>query len=328
MLGRSKKRVVVWGLSQPARLRVDGGVAIDEAAPEDEAFVRGFAAGLLDMLGLDFARRLWSGRLSEFLGPLPLDGTDAYRLDVALRGLGFRRRAERLFRTLSARETKRAESWAVGVNAWIDQRELAQSATYRRLETRPRLVGAADALLLRTAPREVANTAAGAAPEVAHLFALLDSARLRGPGSVGAHDPRFLPEFDVEHPRFAAPVVTARTVLDRDDRHLYVDPARPDQAPRRLYVDRPNVAVKGGEVRRPWVRRTPEGWLISDALQDAEGPEPPAGPAQVVEWPVAADVEPPTPTTHRDELDPDDPWRVHQREPPRRLTLDLVPKRG
>ncbi len=327
ILGRSRKRIVVWGLRARAVLRVDGGVSLEVVEAGDEDFVSGFAAALEHMPRIDFARRLWSGRLAEFLGAKPLGDLDAYRLDVALRGLGFRRRAERRFRDLSAPDRARAEAWAAGVNAWIDQRDLDQSPTYRRLETRPRLVGASDALLLCTAPLEVDRTLPGADAEAAPLWAALTSPRLRAPGAVGDVDPAHLPAFDVEVRPSAPPRVTTRAVLDRDDRHLYVDPARPDERPRRLYVDRPNVAIKGGVVRTPWIRRTPEGWLLSDALQDADGPAPPTGEACVLEWPRPTADTPAEPPSRRP-LGADDPWRVHGEEPTRRLTLELVPKRG
>ena len=134
-----------------------------------------------------------------------------------------------------------------------------------------------------------------------------------------------LPSPGEELGTFVAPSVTPRTVLERDDGHLFIDP-RGDGTPRRLLVDRPNVSVRGEPVHRPWIRRAPEGWLISDALVDAAGPTPPVGPAQVFEWPVVSAAVP-TPVVHAP-LSPDHLWRVHAAEPPRRLRLELVPKRG
>lgn len=319
---RRAKRVVVWGLKEPAVLRFDGESTVESMGPRDRAFVHGFATGLGQMPRLDFARRLWSGRLAEFLGPKPLGSMDAYRLDVAVRGLGFRRRAERLFRTLSEETKRDADSWAAGVNAWIDQREVPLSPTYKALQTGPRLVGAADALLVQLAPLEVDRTAPGAIGAIGAIWDLLSGPALRAPGSVGDVDSRLLPRFDLNPTPSGAPSITTRTVLAQDDGHLYRDG---DEPPKRLYVDRPNVAVKGGEVRRPWVRRTPEGWVISD--MSAEGPEPPTGPARVVEWPVPIEGAPPPPVAHPS-LDPGHPWRVHRAAPRRPITIELVPKRG
>ena len=121
------------------------------------------------------------------------------------------------------------------------------------------------------------------------------------------------------------PLVAQTCILERDDGHPFIDP-RGDGTPRRLLVDRPNVSVRGEPVHRPWIRRAPEGWLISDALVDAAAPAPPVGPAQVFEWPVVGPAVP-TPVVHAP-LSPDHLWRVHAAEPPRRLRLELVPKRG
>ena len=327
---RRTRTLVVWGLRESARVSVDGpDVDVQLTDPGDRSFVDGFVAGLVDMPRLDFARRLWSGRLAEFLGPLPLPGTDldAFALDVALRGLGFRRRTERAFRARSDEDRSRADAWAAGVNAWIDQTDLPQSPTYARLGSRPRLLGAADAMLLQRGATEIATTHAADTsewpPRVRALWAALTSPALTAPGAVGEAPTVDLPPVGDIRPS-EAPRLTARTVLDRDDRHLFVTSG---DAPRRLYVDRPDVAVRGGPRRRPWIRRAPEGWLVSDALQDADGPEPPAGDALVFEWPHPADRAPPPAEPH-EPLDDAHPWRIHAPSARTRLRLELVPKRG
>ena len=324
-----RRSIPVWGLRGKVRLRLDAGVRTELDDPRDADVVSGFVAGLLDMPRLDFARRFWSGRLSEFLGSLELPGTDldAYRIDVAMRGLGFRRRTERAFRSLPAEEKLRAKAWATGINAWIDQGRLAQSPTYARLESSPRLMGAADGLLLRRAPVELASTAVPVdlPPAAAELWAALHRPELRAPGAVGeAAGPDVpLPSFALDPVSFAAPRVVPCTVLDRDDGHLFV---QGEGDPRRLFVDRPDVSVRS-RVRRPWVRRTPEGWLMSDALEDADGPRPPTGDGLVLAWPAAASV-PSRGPLRLPPLPEASPWRVHGPRSPLRGHVELVPKRG
>jgi hypothetical protein len=333
-LGFRTRTIIVWGLRGKADVRVEGrAVEIQLENPTDAAFVDGFVAGLLDMPRLDFARRLWSGRLAEFLGVADFPGPgelNSVRLDVALRGLGFRRRTERAFRALTEVDRRTAEAWATGVNAWIDQSDLPQSPIYRRLGSRPRLMGAADALLLQRAPREVDYTLPpddsdwGARARA--TWAALSSAALRAPGAVG--DCPDVPLLGTHIGAAAPPRITPRIVLDRDDRHLFVDPAAPEDRPRRLFVDRPDLAVRGEPRRRPWIRRTPKGWLLSDALQDADDALPPVGPAEVFEWPTSIDLAPTPDATIHEPLPETHPWRIHHAEPIRRTRLELIPKRG
>lgn len=315
-----RRTLVVWGLRAPARVTVDGGVELGLNDPRDAAFVDGFVSGLRSLPRIDFARRLWSGRLAEFLGDRPFDGWDAYRLDIAVRGLGFRRRVERLYRGLEPAAKAGCEAWATGVNAWIDQSDLPRSKTYRRLGSLPRLVGGADAPLLHRAPAELFATTAGLG-RAGELFERLKSPSLHAPGGLGDADltrvPDPLPFID----GYAAPTEVAVEVLPEHDGHLYVTPA----GPRRLYVDRPDIAVRGAGVRRPWIRRTPQGWLWSD--DGAADASPPTGPGSVLVWPRAGEA-PPAARRRLAPLPPGHPLRIHDDEHGFRGSLRLVPKRG
>lgn len=283
--------VRVYGLRAPARARWDEGRwVIETEEPGDVALVDGVVAAAHALLPLDMARRTWSGRLSEVLGRRRLvEDVDSLDLDLFVRLLGFRGRAERAFRASSPEARARAEQVAGGINAWIDDGPWAVDRGWAALGTRPRLFGPADVLLLAVGPMLADRAAATvgtehplAAPVTARL-ALLGHPILRGPrgfaaplpAGLGLRSPCLLP---ARFPTESQATLTAEEVLPGGDDHRIVT----SRGWARLSVARPDVAVRGARTARPWLRTGPRGPLVSDLL-GAKG-DPPTGPATSLAW--------------------------------------------
>jgi hypothetical protein len=292
-MARLAGEVRVYGLRAPARARwSDGHWRIEAEAPEDTPRVEGVVAAAHALVSLDLARRTWSGRLSELFGRRPLVGElDTLDHDLFVRQLGFRSRAEKAYRGLTDEPRRRLEQFAAGLNAWIDDGPWAADPVWAELDTRPRLFGAADVLLLAAGPI-LANRAAVSvepghplADQVAARLGLLEHPVLRGadgfaaplPGGLGLQaTPGPLP---VRFPVARAAQLTDERVLPGGDHHRVVA----GDGWVRLSVTRPDVAVRGGQAARPWLRTAPGGPLVSDLFASGED-HPPTGRATSLAW--------------------------------------------
>lgn len=306
---RLRGEVRVYGLRAPATLRWAGDrYALDLGDPADAPVAAGFALGEQAMPRLDLARRLWSGRLAEVLGTRELGGLPAPDLDVFVRLLGFRRRAERQVKALPTGERERLDAMAAGLNAWIDAGRWSDDPFWAQLDSRPRLSGAVDLLLLALGPAladrvpsdvEALPVEAGPGGEVRawrrewteplqRRLAALRHADLRGADGLGAGPPPgALPAVELAAsatPRGRVPL----TVLPGGDDHRVTTA----DGWVRLRVRRPDLAVRGAGRRRPWLREAPDGPLISDVLAGAEENRPPTGAAWAIRWEGPADPDP------------------------------------
>jgi hypothetical protein len=296
------------------------------------------------MLAFDLERRLWSGRLAELFGEKPWDdeGLSASDLDVFLRLLESRRQAERLYRRLDAGTRDLLQAYARGVNAWIDHGDWRDDPDWRRLDSRPRLWGPSDSVLLAIAAPGVDGVPEGA-PEVAAeawkrgwteawdgriraLWGALRDDGLRAPGAAGGgigalrlrdgegRDRtmrcgiptgfRVLMASDALAP--AAPRI-APEEIDSDADHQRV--LEPNGRILRLRARHASVPVRGGSPRRPWLRWSLRGPLVSDLLTGAEGALPPAGTVFVWDWRGRGEPWAAAGAALRTPLAPDHPWR-------------------
>ncbi|MCO4772743.1 MAG: penicillin acylase family protein [Deltaproteobacteria bacterium] len=276
---RAKLRgeVRVYGLRAPALLRFDGG-PLELQDDADRAIASGFAAAERGMLPLDLERRLWSGRLAELLGTTRVAGLPAPDLDVFIRLIGLRWDAKRLVKALEPAERARLDAVAAGLNAWIDARRWESNAAWKELGSRPRLFGAVDLMLLATARHRAARMvevvpappAEWPTPWTSQLQARLDAARgATRAGEVGAGSDALrehLPRPDLPPTEPAA--LQVEEVLPGGDDHRVVH----EDGWVRLRVRRPDVAVRGANPLRPWLRRSPRGPLVSDLLAPSDTP--------------------------------------------------------
>lgn len=286
---RLKERITgelrVFGLRAPARARWEGAWSI-EAEESDHARVLGVAAAAHALFDLDLARRTWSGRTSEALGResirADLDTVDA---DVFLRLLGFRERAEKAFRAADAVERARLEAVAAGINAYIDGGPWSVDPRWTDTGTRPRLFGAADIVLLEAGPRLAARAADRCAdPRVTARLALLAQGPPPPPFPLAAPTlPRLFPCED------EALLIDERVLPGGDDHRIATDDGWV-----RLSVRRPDIAVRGEDPVRPWLRTGPRGPLVSDLWAD-RGASPPTGAAVALAWERAEGDVPPRP---------------------------------
>ncbi len=280
----------MWGLRAPARVAWDGGPRIECEDQRDVDRARGFVDAAAAMPAMDLARRTWSGRLAEVFGERAFAGVPAPELDWFVRILGFRRAAERAFRTADA-ET--LEAYAAGVNAWIDAGGWSDEEVWGRLGTRPRLWGAADTLLIARAPAEADGGLGGDRPDgwteaqerrVQTLWGALLDPELRAPGALAGPTSTWTPD---SNPTRGRPALEPITILPGDD-NLRV--AAPDGSFHRLRARREDLTVRGAPIRRIWVRRDREAGVISDQLGGADEALPPAGPAFVLRWTSASEA--------------------------------------
>ncbi len=108
------------GLSEPVTVHEDarGVPTIIGSSEEDVAFVQGFIHARDRMFQMDYFRRLGSGTLAELVGPAALS------TDVQLRTFGLRRAAQDSWKILDAQTKSILQSYANGVNAWLNSRPL------------------------------------------------------------------------------------------------------------------------------------------------------------------------------------------------------------
>lgn len=296
---RLRGEVPVWGLRAPARVE-PGGYEVQEAG--DAALVEGWACAAHAMPALDLRRRLWSGRLAELVGERRLPGGEsAVDVDWFVRILGLRRAAEAGFRALDRSEQRRLGDWAAGLNAWIDGGFWRKQTPWSELQSRPRLWGASDGLLLRDEridgsegvlrfPGDVCG--AGLSPawrdRLAGMWGELRGSALRGPGAAGgplvlALERRGGGAGVMATPsggaRRGAPTIEAVELLDGEP-HRY----RHGERWRKLQATRVDLPVRGGTPRRAWVRFAPQGGLVSDWLLGAGAAEPPRGLGLAWSW--------------------------------------------
>lgn len=99
--------------------RDDRGIPYIQAANEaDLFFAQGYATAFDRLWQMDFLRRMARGELAEILGP------NAVELDKLHRVYGFRKLAETLFAGASTQTRAVLESYASGVNAFIQTRSV------------------------------------------------------------------------------------------------------------------------------------------------------------------------------------------------------------
>lgn len=132
-------------LRDEVRIRRDArGIPFIEAANEaDLYFAQGYATATDRLWQMDFLRRTARGELAEVLGP------DALEVDKLHRVYGFRNVAEQLLERASAQTRVVLESYARGVNAFIEQCGAdALPLEFRVLSYLPREWTAVDSLAL------------------------------------------------------------------------------------------------------------------------------------------------------------------------------------
>jgi len=93
------------------------------SSEEDVAFVQGYIHARDRFFQMDYFRRLASGRLAELVGP-PALGTD-----VQLRTFGLRRAATDSWKALDAQTKSILQSYANGVNTWLNSNPLPPEYT-------------------------------------------------------------------------------------------------------------------------------------------------------------------------------------------------------
>ncbi len=324
LLARLRKEQPLWGLSGAALVRAEGGgYRIEAETTLDAVAVEGFLAAALAMPAMDLRRRLWSGRLAELLGDRRwATGLTVSDLDIFVRLLRLRDRSERHFRQVPDSDRGLLEAYTRGVNSWIDSGLWEEDPFWADLRSRPRLWAASDSLLLVGAETAIGigEPAIGFGPDALEagwppgwtarlqsLWGCVRDPRLRGPGGVAWRSPLCLRTPDgaelahwcgepagLADPSFSeGPYrldLVPETVLEGEDNHRV---AETNRAFRRLKVRRPDIAIRGGKHRRPWLRWSLRGGLVSDLLQGAEGAQAPAGPAFALRIEEASAEKPP-----------------------------------
>lgn len=263
----------VYGLKAPATIAWSDGWTLEPEEASDRDLVAGVAAAVHGLYAMDMTRRAWSGRLAEVHGRVPLRGAlTTVDHDVFVRLLDFAGRASRLFRATP-------DPWqalAAGINAWIDGGRWEDDPRWGALQSRPRLFAPADVVLLRIGPQLVDRLPTGAkAPPVAARLALIREHAVLPSPLPGLGVP--LPVAPVLHPACDAARLIDEEVLPGGDSHRI----RVGDGWVRLSVRRPDVAVRGEDRVRPWLRTGPHGPLVSD-LDDER--DPPTGPAVALAW--------------------------------------------
>jgi len=293
LVERLRGEVRVFGLKAPARVRFDGARCATEVEDSaDACLAQGFALAAQDMLAFDLERRAWAGRTAEWLGFGVAGGLPAPELDIFVRLLGLADAAARVVRGMSNEERRPLEGLAAGVNAWIDAGLWEGQDGWRRLGSRPRLVGPVDFVLVvhgrERASRLVRDVATldapprwdrGATEAVQRRLRGVQHLTDRGGPAAGA-------ELNLDAIVDRAPVagtgvgLFAEEVLPGGDDHRVVT----ESGWVRMSVERPTIAVRNAAPRRPWLRQAPRGALISDLLVGAEDARPPTGPAFSFAW--------------------------------------------
>lgn len=315
--GRLFREQPLWGLGAP--VTVEGGEGhyrIEASSPRDATIAEGYLCAHSSMLPTDLRRRLWSGRLAEVRGRESLGpGVECPQLDLFTRILGFRWAAEQRYRSLGEDERALLDAYALGVNAWTDAGHWQQQRGWKELDSRPRLWGGADSLLLAGADAlmaasgphpltagEAAQAAGWGGQDQERVEALWDL--LRGIPRTGERSlatPRRLQleihlasatseastasgipsSLEDSLEQAGRPTVLPETILEGGDNHRY---ERPGERPARLHARRQDIEVREGRPWRHWVRRSARGGVVSDLLVGAEGETAPAGQGFVWSW--------------------------------------------
>ena len=99
--------------------------------PHDLFFTQGFVQAQDRMWQLEFSRRLGNGRLSEFLGP------DTVGIDRFTRVVGLRRAAQRDWERMNSDDRVALESFAQGINSYLNQNRSKLTIEFRILGVDP-----------------------------------------------------------------------------------------------------------------------------------------------------------------------------------------------
>src|SRR6267378_1992885 len=136
--------VAVPGLSAKVRVVRDGhGIPTIEAASiNDLLFAQGYVTAQDRLWQMDVMRRAAAGELSEILG------SDLLKVDREQRILGLRTGAEQTEKVMSPRDRTYLESYARGVNAFIESHRDRLSLEFRVLKYLPKPWTATDSLLV------------------------------------------------------------------------------------------------------------------------------------------------------------------------------------
>ena len=126
--------IAVPGLSAKVRVVRDGhGIPTIEAASIDDLlFAQGYVTAQDRLWQMDAMRRAAAGELAEILGP------DLLKVDREQRILGLRAGAEQTEKAMSPRDRTYLESYARGVNAFIESHRDRLSLEFRVLKYLPK----------------------------------------------------------------------------------------------------------------------------------------------------------------------------------------------
>jgi penicillin amidase len=132
-LPKTSGRLAVAGLTQAVEIIRDGrGVPHIHAASEDDAFFAlGFVHAQDRLFQMDFARIAAQGRLSEVIGPAPLDS------DRFVRMLDLAGQADATLEAMPRQWRRLLEVYAAGVNAFLDSHSGAWPPEYFLLRRTP-----------------------------------------------------------------------------------------------------------------------------------------------------------------------------------------------
>lgn len=114
------------GLADEVRVTRDarGVPTIVAQTPEDLFAAQGYVSAQDRFFEMDYRRHVTAGRLSELVG----ENDDALAADMVVRTLGWRRVAEQEWARLPADARRYLESYAAGVNAYLEGRDTAAIA--------------------------------------------------------------------------------------------------------------------------------------------------------------------------------------------------------
>jgi penicillin amidase len=141
-LPRKKGKLVLHGLHEKVEIITDQyGIPHIYAENEDDLFFsQGYIHAQDRLWQMDLNRRIGSGRLSEVVGPATLE------LDRFCRRLGLHRAAEEAAARLSTHDRRLLETYARGVNAYIEQYRNRLPIEFAILRYRPEPWKASDTL--------------------------------------------------------------------------------------------------------------------------------------------------------------------------------------
>jgi penicillin amidase len=136
--------IALNGLSKPVTvLRDNHGVPTIQAGTLDDLFfAQGFVTAQDRLWSMDIYRRFAAGDLASILGPKYV------KRDIYQRTLGFRQVAERAVAALSPRDREYMQSYARGVNAYIQKHQHSLPVEFRVLRYFPRAWAIEDSFLV------------------------------------------------------------------------------------------------------------------------------------------------------------------------------------